>query len=191
VKRNGQLGQVLTSFPSLIFVFVIMLIFVIISGYMSKGVVITEYKSPVTPYERANIETFPENSGNLLDDFLKSDIKVGNDIVKVEYAIEQMCRTGSGPYFRTDIAPILQKKFSSLSLDGKFAIVRKIGFDRTAQYQVYSSNANLKTNDFGEISIDKFNEVFPAGLKVQEKTLCAEGGKPTTLFVIAGGSNES
>ena len=35
-SKRGTIGQILTSFPSLVFVFVIMLIFVIISGAISK-----------------------------------------------------------------------------------------------------------------------------------------------------------
>src|SRR3989344_7797349 len=37
MNNKGQIGQILTSFPSLILVFVIMLVFVIISGFISKS----------------------------------------------------------------------------------------------------------------------------------------------------------
>lgn len=195
MKNKGQLGQILTSFPSLFFVFVIMLAHVIISGYLSKDISSIEYKSPVTPYEREIIaEHFPEKNivqESLIVTFLDSEISVGSEIVKVEYAIEQMCRSGGGLYFRTELAPILERKFSSLTKNGKFAIARKIGFDKNVQYQVYSSNFDLGVNDLGEISLEKFNEFFsPESLKVQEKTLCVEGGKSTTVYVIPGDNNE-
>jgi hypothetical protein len=165
---------------------------------MSNGLTTIEYKSPgIPPSEKNYISTnFPDKNveaGNSLDDFLKSNVKVGNDIVKVEHVIlKYMCGAGQWRMINKEIDSILQEKFSSLSLYGKFAIVHKLYLGTNYEsYQVYSSNANLELTDMYLISIDKFHEVFPiGGLKVQEKTMCAKGGKPTTLFVLPGGSNE-
>ncbi len=194
-RAEGEIGHILTSSPSLIFVFILMFIFMYVSGFLSKDLGDVSYESPVTDYERQTIETkFPPknaDSDTLIDVFLKSELKVGDEIVTVEQAIEQMCRVGSGPYSRANLAPSLVKNFESVSATGLFAIA---GFSagKDSNYLLYAFSPNLKVVNSGigfEISQEYFKNNFDKP-SLQQKTICASI-RPTTVYVLPGGLDES
>lgn len=61
LNSRGQIGQILTSFPSLIFVFVIMLIFVVISGFLAKDLQAPDSRIPESnPDAKAFLSLFIE-----------------------------------------------------------------------------------------------------------------------------------
>ena len=61
LNSRGQIGQILTSFPSLIFVFVIMLIFVMISGFLAKDLQASDSRIPESnPDAKAFLSFFIE-----------------------------------------------------------------------------------------------------------------------------------
>ncbi|MBM3232219.1 hypothetical protein FJZ21_02480 [Candidatus Pacearchaeota archaeon] len=82
MNRKGQIGQIFTSFPSLIFVFVIMLFFVIISGFIAK--------------ERSE-------SYNLMEDFLDDYIDYNGEIGTIKELSEKNCKLGNFKYEGWDI----------------------------------------------------------------------------------------
>ena len=82
MKRRGQIGQILTSFPSIVFIFVIELLFVIIAGFL-----IPNYSSA---------SEFPESSPDavaLLDVFLNRKVPaadVGVGLESGEVAVKSL-----------------------------------------------------------------------------------------------------
>ncbi|MGV8142425.1 MAG: hypothetical protein ACP5NS_02200 [Candidatus Pacearchaeota archaeon] len=192
-RRGGtEIGQILTTPFALMLVFVIMVIFVVVSGYLSAILNEPAYESPVTPFERENIVTYfpPQNAetNTLIDTFLKSELRVEGKIVTVEQAIEQMCRVGSGPYYRENLAPLLVKNFDSVSVDGVFAIAGSAA-GRDAGYLLYAYSPKLQgvTMDIGpQLTQDNFNKNFDKPT-LQKKTICASI-RPHTVYIIPGGA---
>ncbi len=207
LNSRGQIGQILTSFPALIFVFMIMLIFVAISGFLGKDLAnasIVECDSSITPEQRLMIQqNFPSKnaeSGSLIDKFLRASIKVGEDFVTVQCAIEKMCSAGltnSGNnlilptlpenlYNSANINLILNSKSSPfISNSGKFAIISQ---QSTSDYNlineiktIFSSNTALKM----DASYQEFSEIFESP-KLQKKTLCSLP-EIVTLYVLPEG----
>jgi len=81
VNSKGQIGQVLTSFPSLIFIFVIMLIFVAVSGFLAKDLQPSDSRIPESnPDAKAFLSFFIERkvSGSSVGiDLPEGDIPIG------------------------------------------------------------------------------------------------------------------
>ena len=71
MKRKGVVGQILTSFPSLVFVFVIMLVFVIISGFLAKDLSNDNVRENLRPFVE---ESTRIDSNALFDAFLEEKV---------------------------------------------------------------------------------------------------------------------
>ena len=71
LNSRGQIGQILTSFPSLVFVFVIMLIFVILSGFVAKD---------------------SSSSETIMDKFLATSVVIDGKYVPVNDAFDILCK---------------------------------------------------------------------------------------------------
>ncbi len=80
-NSRGQIGQILTSFPSLIFVFVIMLIFVVVSGFLGKDLQVPDSKIPESnPDAKAFLSFFIERKvqGSIVGiDLPDDDVPIG------------------------------------------------------------------------------------------------------------------
>lgn len=196
INRCGQVGQILTSFPALILIVLLMLVFGVISGFMSENLgdkVHKEYSNE----ERKNIEVkYPSknvNSGSLSSEFLNSGILVEGELVKVKLAIERACIIFQDEDSMKNIGPALKEKFSHLSLTGSFIIVRGKFDSDWFKVQVFSDN--LKDSENGEFlsgialaSKFTFPEIF-----VSSKTICGPKGEmtwmlePTILYVYDDG----
>ncbi len=197
MNNRGQIGQIITSFPSLILIFLIMLLFMIVSGFMGKDladVLSIECSSPMTSEQRLNIEqSFPSKNaerGSLIDQFLKSSIKTGDDVVTIQCAIEKMCfAKKEDKYWRDAVDSNLENKFSSLvdKKNGKrFAVLSRIfGTNSKYFYRIHSSNHNFEIGSDLVISLDEFNKVFPENSLLQKKTLCNYAGEVITLYVLS------
>ena len=124
MNRRGGVGQILTSFPSLVFVFVIMLLFVIISGVMS---------SPISTQD----ERFPESSPDaqaLLWVFLGRPLRTGDIWVGEQdgdVSIESLLgHAALGNSNQEKVLEYIQKIFHErYSCDGK-NVLKIIGFRR-------------------------------------------------------------
>ncbi len=195
MNNKGQIGQIITSFPSLILIFLIMLLFMIVSGFMGKDLTDIsniECNSPMTSEQRSNIEQkFPSNNaerGSVIDQFLKSSIRIDEDIVTVQCTIEKMCwAKKEDKYWRNVADSPLEDKFSLFrENDGKrFAVLSRIfGTDGKYFYRIHSSNYNFELGDDLIISLDEFNKVFPENSMLQKKTICNFAGEVITLYVL-------
>ena len=124
MNRYGVVGQILTSFPSLVFVFMIMLLFVIIAGFMS---------SPISEQD----ERFPESSPDaqaLLLVFLERPLRTG-DIWAGEQdgdvSIESLLRLAVlGNSDQEKDLEHIQKTFHELYSCNGQSVLKIIGFRR-------------------------------------------------------------
>ena len=194
INKRGQVGQILTSFPSLILIVLLMIVFGVISGFMADNLGSKTYKE-YSLEERIALETkYPsKNAGkdSLIDEFLNSEILVEGELVNVRLAIERACITFSSGNedLIKNIGPVLKEKFSHLSLKGSFMIV--LGKFNSDWFEVHVFSDNLKDLETGEIlsNMDlgiKFT--FPESF-VSSKTICGPKGEftwmlePTYLYV--------
>lgn len=103
---KGQIGQAITSFPVLIFVFVIMFIFFIISGFISAVGLGTESSTATQEVERIN-------SRVLLEMFLGDYVLIDGKKEKIENALEKMVNE------RSNLAESIQQRFHEKYKCGK------------------------------------------------------------------------
>jgi len=102
MNEKGQLGQILTSFPVLILVFVIMLIFVIISGFIGAiGIGADESQS------KYDVESV--NSRVLLEMFLGDYVMVDGKKETIEDVILEM--SNSGAIVKGELAKLIEERF--------------------------------------------------------------------------------
>jgi len=101
-SKGGIVGNVITSFPSMILIFVIMLLFTIISSYISNG---------------------HSQSYSLVDDFAGRYIKFDGEVISVGNAIEKMCKNES---LESELKIVLTEYFVDKYGQGNaFALVYK------------------------------------------------------------------
>ena len=110
MKKKGQLGQIITSFPVLILVFLIMIIFVIISGFISIIAGADETQS------KDRIESI--NSRVLLEMFLGDYVlidrqkeKVEDVILEVILANENHIQEITEKVNKKELIELIQKRF--------------------------------------------------------------------------------
>jgi hypothetical protein len=145
--KKGQIGQIITSFPALIFVFVIMFIFVIISGFISVN----------------RVEDY-----SLIDDFLDDDVFFDGEIVKVTDLIGDFCVLNifDKEDARNEINKVLRNHFIQKYGSGNYFAFTRLG-------RVYFWSMPLEeydVDDEGDLSIGdngavKFNAFFDSELK--------------------------
>ena len=101
MNRKGQLGQIITSFPVLLLVLVIMVLFVIVAGFISAfgGV-----------EESVSVHGIEEiNSKILLEMFLGDYVLVDGEKETVEDAILEM--SNSGLIVKGELAKLIKQRF--------------------------------------------------------------------------------
>jgi hypothetical protein len=101
MNRKGQLGQIITSFPVLLLVLVIMVLFVIVAGFISAfgGV-----------EESVSVHGIEEiNSKILLEMFLGDYVLVDGKKEKIEDAILEM--SNSGLIVKGELAKLIKQRF--------------------------------------------------------------------------------
>ncbi len=192
MNDRGQIGQIITSFPSLIFIFVIMIFFIIVSGFLGEGLVdISAEQMPVfadAPSQKNYIQTnLPEQESgrhSLIDTFLKTRVTPES----VEYSIEELIKkTCPKPMTQMGYRELYEATFSSISSRGKFALVEAMGSTRIDQipetYVIFASNSEeLKLDG---VSKELFHKVFSLDDKtIQRKSLCARLNSHVTLYVL-------
>ena len=169
MNRKGTLiGNILTKFPSLIIVFVIMLLFVIVSGFISVG------------------SRFSED---LMGDFTNDYIILNSEVVTVNEAIELFCNDRS---VEGALKVSLREHFVEEYGEGNaFALVYgstdSIDESWTLLYSWYGALNERFGEDKPKISYLEFVNAF--GLKsenYQKKSLC----NGLILYVKSGGMNE-
>ncbi len=192
MNNRGQIGQIITSFPSLIFIFVIMLFFVILSGLMGKDLADTSAEPmPIyadAPSVKEHIKTnLPEQSSgkhSLIDTFLKTIVTPES----VEYSVEELIKKSCPkPMIQMGYRELYEFTFSSISSRGKFALVEAMGSTKLEQtpssYTIFASNSE----DLKESAVmpDKFHSIFSLDDKtIQRKTLCVRLNSHVTLYVL-------
>ena len=155
MNSRGQIGQIFTSFPSIIIVFVIMLLFVIISGFISSNA---------------------RDQQNIARDFAKSYISFNNEIITVKEAIEKNCYSGhtaTGFYFNESLGDIIVRAFlkrygygSSLVLSNPYVHSGIIIEGRYLLYLRIGAFDNLKIDEeWPVVSKSEFEKVFNPKLK--------------------------
>lgn len=168
MNRKGILiGKVLTSFPLLIFVFAIMLIFVIVSGFISVDSRLSE---------------------DLMGDFINSYIIFKDEVVTVNEAIEMFCKDKS---IEDALKISLREHFIEEYGEGNsFALVsvseNSIDESWTFLYSWYGA-LNERFDEKISLISSEFFEVFNfKSENYQKKSLC----NGLILYVKSGGANE-
>ncbi len=149
MNSKGQIGQILTSFPALIYVFVIMLLLVIISGFISVS---SELKE------------------NLAKDFAFSYISLDGQLVTVKEVIEKGCHYGWGYVLDSHLKDVLIESFIkkygygkdfvlTTHIYGPFVVERWI---LHAAYGVFKKEIDEKLL---KISASDFEKVFDSKTK--------------------------
>lgn len=144
-QKKGTIGQILTSFPALILVFVIMVVFVLISSFVSKE--------------------HSENY-NMMDDFLDDWIVLNGEIIRVNEGIEKLCINNS---LETELKINLREHFIESYGDGNaFALASRV-YTNAEGGRVYLLNSwyGAFSEDFEEdkprVSRFDFEEFFDLG----------------------------
>ncbi len=198
MNDRGQIGQIITSFPSLIILFLIMLLFIFLSGFMGEDLAdtFTSAEVPIiyadTPSQKENIKTnFPEQSSGkrmLINTFLDTIVTPES----IEYNVEELIkRTCPFPLKQKGYRLLYERTFSSISLSGKFVIAEAMGSTKIEQipqgYNIFASNSEKLRGD--GVSSEVFLEIFPLNDKtIQRKTICPRLNSHVTIYVLPGDS---
>lgn len=170
--RGTLIGNILTKFLSIIIVFVIMLIFVIVSGFISVG------------------SRFSED---LMGDFTNDYILLNGEVVTVNEAIGMFCNDKS---IEDALKISLRDDFMEEYGDGNafaFAFLDDGGLSAQRSYVLYSWYGTFMEDydkDKPKILYSNFHDIFKLGAKnVQNKLFCND--PVFILYVKSGGVNES
>ena len=145
MNSRGQIGQALTSFPSLIFVFVIMFLFVTIAVFIADS----------RDYEE-----------NMATDFAGKTIALNGSPITVKEAIEKGCKSGKGYVLDNAVREAIINRFIEL-YGGEYSFVLATyaygipligeGWILKAGYGVFKKEIDEK---LGKVSIEDFNKLF-------------------------------
>jgi len=117
MNRNGQLGQIITSFPVLLLLLVIMILFFVVAGMISA---FGGSEESVSDYGVEEI-----NSRVLLEMFLGDYVIIGGKKEKIEKVILNLVEFDEEK--RETLSKLLQEKFHE-----------KYGCDKNNQLQIYN-----------------------------------------------------
>ncbi len=161
MNRKGTIGQILTSFPSIIFLLLIILAYILVSSFIVRD----------------NIQDY-----SLMDDFLDDYVVYENSVTTVEQMLSSFCGMNifSREEFISKVNSTLNEHFESKYGTGSyFAFVRKIQWTK-----IYSSNipmSEYELDEKGELSLTgdngsiKFYSFFDTKLSNVEKTkICTD-----------------
>ena len=200
MNRRGQIGQILTSAPALILVFVIMLIFVVISGFMAKDFNSSEAKTPKLSQKEIEFFGFPPknaDSGTLIDDFLNSEVAFDGKIAEITNLLYDSTCLDRASKKPRDIESVLSKNFKSFSYDGFYLFTFTGTSLEPKNGEYYYSNIpglieSHEEPQINDIIKSRVKEIFDK-TNSQRKTICVKDGGNIggTLFVSAGELDES
>lgn len=197
-RAETEIGQILTSVPALILVFIIMLVFVVVSGFMVKNMLDSEEDYSIHVNNELIDKNYPSKNaepGTLIDDFLNSEVLIDGTIISVEELL--MTTHCGGGYQSRDINPLLFKNFKSLSITDYYLFMEvgsSLKPNKGAWPEHYHTNLkgdlDIPFKKEPTISQTQFEKVFGTN-NLQRKTVCASFVKGETLFVSPGGLGES
>jgi len=177
-RKGMELGHILTSFPSLIIVFVIMLLFVIVSVSISN-------------------KSFVEKEG-IANYFADNFVRFNGDRITVKEAIEKNCVWGRVYSMDNDLREILVEEFYDRYGYGySFALAtyRDGPFSNDEAYYVHSKFGvfdELKIeDDFVEVSASDFAKVFDSRDETYSSVRLCKDITDVGIYVINRGENES
>ncbi|MBM3206698.1 MAG: hypothetical protein FJZ43_03710 [Candidatus Staskawiczbacteria bacterium] len=160
-NRKGTIGEILTQFPSIIFLLLVILAYILVSTFILRD----------------NIESY-----SLADDFLDDYVLYEGKVLTVQQMLSGFCGMNifAREEFISKINFTLNEHFESKYGSGSyFAFVRKIQWTR-----IYSSNFDLKEYEIdenGELSLTgdngstKFYSFFDTKLSnVDRRRICTD-----------------
>ncbi len=148
-RRAGtEIGQIITSVPALILVFVIMLVFVVVSGFLANGL---------------------SSSANILDTYLSTSVIFEGKSIPVNEAFNMLCKDKSlsnrlGIALRNDFRDLFEGKHSFAFVDrynGGVGGYGSVLYSWFGAFQDKYSENQLKVNrfDFAKVFDKEFTEV--------------------------------
>ena len=133
MNKEGQLGQIIASFPALILVFVIMLVFFLVSTFISSVGGVTDNEEILDDSEQVN-------SRVLLEMFLGDYVLINETKIKIEDVLLEFILANDEIYRKKSNLPNSLTKINNQKLitliQERFE--KKYGCNKTNQLQVYA-----------------------------------------------------
>ncbi len=149
MNRKGTIGQILTSFPSIIFLLLIVLAYILVSTFIVRD----------------NIKSY-----NLLDDFLDDYVVYGNKVITVNELLVNYCNDNS---IENTLRPILSEHFLDKYGAGNNFVLSYAIDDGVLRLVDWAGVVEQYVDSTGKIiDYESYNKLLYSSSEISVKRIC-------------------